>query len=129
MKAIAGFAILIGFNAAGIWLHDELQLLLPGNVLGLILFLIALWTKLIRLEWVEQAANVLLKHMLLFFVPYVVGTITFFPLLAEHWVSILVGIVGSTFAVLFVTGYVAQKSSSANHPLTPTETGKKGSAA
>lgn len=109
MKALLGFALLLAFNYAGIWLHETLHLPLPGNVLGLILFLAALWTKLVRLEWVEQSAQFLLKHMILFFIPYVVGIIAFLPVLKANWFSIFVGIVGSTFMVLYVTGFIAHK--------------------
>lgn len=110
MQGIIGFLILIVFNMLGVWLHNLLGIPLPGNVLGLILFLLALWTKTIRLEWVEKSAQFLLDHMLLFFIPYVVGIIAFFPLIGEHWFSMLTGTLGSTLAVLFVTGYVAKKT-------------------
>lgn len=109
IKGILGFAILVGFNFAGVWVHNTLHIPLPGNVLGLVLFLAALGLKIIRLEWVESAADLLLKHMLLFFIPYVVGIMAFFPVLGAHWVSIFAGIIGSTLAVLYVTGLVAKK--------------------
>lgn len=104
-----GFAILLSFNIFGVWLHNLLHLPLPGNVLGLILFLIALGMKWIKLEWVEHSAQFLLDHMLLFFIPYVVGIVAFMPVLEAHWVSISAGIVGSTLVVLWVTGLVASK--------------------
>lgn len=112
MKGIMGFAILIGFNFAGVWVHNAFHIPLPGNVLGLVLFLAALGLKIVRLEWVETAAELLLKHMLLFFIPYVVGIMAFFPVLGAHWVSIFAGIIGSTLAVLYVTGLVAKKMQS-----------------
>ncbi|WP_019423162.1 CidA/LrgA family protein [Paenibacillus sp. OSY-SE] len=104
-----GFAILLSFNILGVWLHNLLHLPLPGNVLGLVLFLIALGMKWIKLEWVEHSAQFLLDHMLLFFIPYVVGIVAFMPVLEAHWVSISAGIVGSTLIVLWVTGFVASK--------------------
>ncbi|MGG4196663.1 CidA/LrgA family protein [Paenibacillus sp. UNC217MF] len=104
-----GFAILLGFNIAGVWLHNLLHLPLPGNVLGLVLFLIALGMKWVKLEWVEQSAQFLLDHMLLFFIPYVVGIMAFMPVLSAHWFSISVGIIGSTLVVLWMTGFVASK--------------------
>jgi holin-like protein len=104
-----GFAILLGFNIAGVWLHNLLHLPLPGNVLGLVLFLIALGIKWVKLEWVEQSAQFLLDHMLLFFIPYVVGIMAFMPVLSAHWFSISAGIIGSTLVVLWMTGFVASK--------------------
>ncbi len=104
-----GFAILLGFNLAGIALQMGLHVPMPGNVIGLILFTLSLFFKWVKLEWVEQTAAWLTKHMLLFFMPYVVGTLVFVPLIGNNWLSIGVGLIGSTFAVLLVTGWLASR--------------------
>lgn len=102
-----GFAILLAFNFIGYAIQMGLHVPLPGNVIGLILFTAALFAKLIKLEWVEGAASFLTRHMMLFFVPFTVGIIAFAPMLGENWISICSGIVGGTFAVLWVTGWVS----------------------
>ncbi|MGG1519607.1 CidA/LrgA family protein [Paenibacillus oryzisoli] len=104
-----GLAILLAFNLAGIGLQMSLHIPLPGNVIGLILFTIGLFTKLIKLEWVEQTANWFTGHMMLFFLPFVVGTMAFFPLIGKNWLSIGAGVIGSTVLVLIVTGFVTSK--------------------
>ncbi|RTE09356.1 CidA/LrgA family protein [Paenibacillus whitsoniae] len=104
-----GLAILLAFNLIGIGLQTSLHIPLPGNVIGLILFTIALFTKLIKLEWVEQTANWFTGHMMLFFLPFVVGTMAFFPLIGANWLSIGAGVIGSTALVLIVTGFVTSK--------------------
>jgi holin-like protein len=104
-----GFAILLAFNLLGSWLHLSLHIPLPGNVIGLILFLIALFTKLVKLEWVEQAAGWLTGHMMLFFIPFLVGTMVFFPLIGSNWLSIGIGVIGSAVASLLATGLVTTK--------------------
>ncbi|QDH23323.1 CidA/LrgA family protein [Saccharibacillus brassicae] len=106
-----GFAILLGFSLTGVLLHEGLHLPLPGNVIGLLLFLAALFGRVVKLEWVEQSARLLTSHLLLFFIPYVIGAAALFPLLGASAFSIVVGVVGSTFAVLWVTGIVARKAS------------------
>jgi holin-like protein len=104
-----GFAILLGFNLIGVWLQMSFHIPLPGNVIGLVLFTGALFAKLIKLEWVESAASWLTGHMMLFFTPIVVGTMVFFPLIGSNWLSIGIGLVGSTLAVLLVTGFITSK--------------------
>ncbi|MBP1995224.1 CidA/LrgA family protein [Paenibacillus eucommiae] len=104
-----GFAILLGFNLVGNWIQWSLHVPLPGNVIGLILFTAALFLKIIKLKWVDVTASWLTGHMLLFFIPYVVGTIVFFPLIGANWISIGVGLVGSTIGVLVVTGFITSK--------------------
>jgi len=100
-------AILLGFQLAGHVLHVAAGVPLPAGVLGLILFAACLFLGLVRLEWVEPAAGFLLRHMLLFFAPVVVGVVAFTPLLRREWPAVTVGLVGSFLVVLLVTGWVA----------------------
>ncbi|WP_051086713.1 CidA/LrgA family protein [Saccharibacillus kuerlensis] len=103
-----GFAILLGFSLAGVLIHDAFHLPLPGNVIGLLLFLFALFSKIVKLEWVEQSANLLTSHLLLFFIPYVIGAAALIPHLGNNATAIAVSVIGSTLAVLWVTGTVAK---------------------
>jgi holin-like protein len=102
-----GLAILLAFNLLGAILHTVLHVPLPSNVLGLILFTACLFLKLIKLEWVEQSASHLLRHMLLFFAPVIVGVIQFGPQIRQQWAAIAVSLIGSTLAVMLVTGWIA----------------------
>jgi holin-like protein len=106
-ETMLGFAILLGFNLIGVWLQMSLHIPLPGNVIGLILFTGALFAKLIKLEWVETTASWLTGHMI--FTPFVVGTMVFFPLIGSNWLSIGIGLAGSSMAVLLVTGFITSK--------------------
>jgi holin-like protein len=101
---MTGFSIILGFNLLGLALEKGLGIPVPGNVLGLILFTAALFLRIVKLEWVEQSAAFLLKHMMLFFAPYIVGTMAFFSVLQQHGLTIIVSLVGSTLIVMVVTG-------------------------
>ena len=103
-----GFAILLGFHLLGKMLQAGLSLPLPANVVGLILFVACLFLKIIRLEWVERSAQFLLDHLLLFFTPFVVGTIVFLPLLSSQTVSVLLSLIVSSLLTLVLTGWVTQ---------------------
>lgn len=102
---MTGFAILLGFNLLGIVLKKYLSLPLPGNVIGLILFTISLSCHWIKLEWVEETSSFLLRHLVLFFVPIIVGTIALRSLLATEWVAVVSGIVLSTLLTIAITGW------------------------
>lgn len=101
-----GLAILLGFNLLGLVLKNMLNVPLPANVIGLILFTVALFLKIVKLEWVEDSAQFLLRHMMLFFAPIIVGTLVFFPLIGQQWLTILISLVGSAAAALMVTGWI-----------------------
>jgi holin-like protein len=99
-----GLAILLAFYFIGMVFQQELHVPLPSNVIGLALFTICLFLGFIKLKWVEKTAAFLNHHMMLFFVPIIVGTISFLPYIREHAVSMLVTLVGSWLAVLLSTG-------------------------
>ena len=101
-----GLAILLGFHLLGMFLH-ALGVPLPGNVVGLILFTLCLFLGLVKLQWVEEAAAFLLRHMLLFFAPVIVGIIVYRERFREEWPAMTVGLVGSLFIAMLVTGWVA----------------------
>lgn len=106
-----GIAILLGFNFLGMAVKDLLQLPLPANVIGLVLFTVSLYLGLIKLAWVEVSAQFMTKHMMLFFIPFLVGTMVFFPYIGSHFFSMVVSLFASTFIVLAVTGWITMRLS------------------
>lgn len=80
-----------------------------GNIVGMILIFFALQLKLIKLEDVKPASDKLLKHMVIFFLPYGVGLMVFYDLIQAHWLPIVVGTLVSTVATLYVTAIIQQK--------------------
>lgn len=103
-----GFAILLGFNLLGEALRAVFSLPLPGNVIGLILFAAALGLKWIRLEWVEETSQFLLKHMMLFFAPIIVGVVSAASLIKNEWLGVAAGLLLSTALAVLLTGFVTQ---------------------
>jgi holin-like protein len=102
-----GFAILAAFQFAGAGIHT-LGVPMPGAVIGLVLFTGCLFLGWIKLEWVDDTASFLLRHMLLFFVPMTVLTMRLAPVLRKNWAALSVSIVVSTLAVMVTTGLVAE---------------------
>ncbi|MDG0791074.1 CidA/LrgA family protein [Cohnella ginsengisoli] len=68
-----------------------------------------MFLRIVKLEWVERSAELLTRHMMLFFVPYIVGTLAFLPVLRENGLAIAVSLVGSTLIVMLVAGGVAAR--------------------
>lgn len=103
-----GLAILLGFNLLGVLLHAA-GIPLPGNVIGLVLFAGCLFLGVVKLAWVEEAARVLLRHMLLFFAPAIVAAVPQVVQLRSQWAVAAAGLVGSLLIVLLVTGWTATR--------------------
>lgn len=85
------------------------RLPLPANLVGMLLLLGLIVTRLLPLSWVRAGARWLLAEMLLFFVPAVVAVVNYTQLLmAEGWRIVLV-IMLSTVMVLGATAWVVEK--------------------
>jgi len=105
---VKGIVILILFYLAGVALEAWLHLPLPANVVGMILLALSLFSGIVKLEWIEKESGWLLRHMGLFFVPAIVGTIAFAELLKSHWAYAVAGVVPGTLLVMAVAGWTAK---------------------
>jgi holin-like protein len=68
--------ILLSIYLGANYIVDLINLPIPGSVLGMILLFVSLSMGIIKLNYIEKAAEFLIKHLALFFVPYAVGLMT-----------------------------------------------------
>jgi holin-like protein len=104
-----GLLVLLAFFLAGDVVASLGRLPLPGSVVGMLLLAAAL-----RLRWVPEplvrpAADFLLRHMALLFVPPGVGLILHLGLVRREWVPIAAASAASTIAVLLCVGWIQQR--------------------
>jgi len=102
MIALRGLALLLLFQAAGEALVLALKLPFPGPVVGLVLLLAGLRWRVVR-EPAQAAAELLLTHLSLLFVPVGVGVITHLDIVAAHGAALLLVIVMSTWIGMATT--------------------------
>lgn len=88
--------------------HCLLHTTLPGNIIGMLLLLFCLCFKLIKLEWIKELSNLLLRNLALFFIPAGVGILACYHLIKGNIGEIVLVIVLSTVIVLAVTGWTVQ---------------------
>ncbi|WP_221088271.1 CidA/LrgA family protein [Deinococcus aquaedulcis] len=77
VRFVLGLGVLLGFAAAGEALVGALRLPLPGAVVGLALLWAALGLGVVKLAWIEPAADGLLGVLGLLFVPATAGAVQF----------------------------------------------------
>jgi holin-like protein len=105
MDLLRGFTLLLLCQCAGEGLARGLLLPLPGPVLGML----ALWA---LLQWpavrapVQAAAEALLEHLSLLFVPIGVGVIAHLGVLKAHAGALTLVLVLSTWVGLVITALV-----------------------
>jgi holin-like protein len=110
---VPAFLVLLACELAGDLLHQVLALPVPGPVIGMSILAAAL---VLRMEGpaakspviagVEHAAETLIRHLGLLFVPAGVGLIAETGVLRAEWLPIAAGLIGSTLLSLAVTGLV-----------------------
>ena len=108
MKYIHQFLIIITISFMGELLSILLPLPIPASVYGLIIMLICLFTKIIKLNQIEDVANWLIIIMPLLFVPSAVSLINVADTLLQDILIISVITLVSTIIVMVVTGKIAQ---------------------
>ncbi len=79
-------------------------------VIGMIVLFALLKSKIIKPIWVESASNFLLDNLMLFFIPATAG-VALVPLttLKEQAPAILTSVIISSFLVLWIVGYIADR--------------------
>ncbi|MGP7815897.1 CidA/LrgA family protein [Niallia sp. 01092] len=82
---------------------------IPASMIGLIILLVCLLTKIVKIEWVEKGAAWLLAELLLFFIPSAVGIVNYEEILNMKGIETILLIAVSTFVVMLATGFTAEK--------------------
>lgn len=103
---LAAFAVLLLFQCLGEGLVFVLHLPLPGPVAGMLLLMVALIALPQLQALVEQAANTLLSHLSLLFVPAGVGIVVAAGSASGRWIAVLASLLVSTVLALAVTGLI-----------------------
>ncbi len=80
----------------------------PGNVVGVVLLYALLNLGLIRLEYVQDAADFLLRHLVFFFIPVAVDLMNWGGLFYQYGLVLALAILVSTLLTFLGTGYIAQ---------------------
>jgi holin-like protein len=99
--------VVLFYTGAG--LVERTGVPLPGNLVGMLLLLALLRLGVVRLEQVQDAATLLLKHLNLFFVPLAVGLTAWGGLLGASGVGLAVSLAGSAAVCLAVAGLTGQR--------------------
>lgn len=101
---LAAFTILLLFQSLGEGLVFLLGLPVPGPVAGMLLLMAALLAWPALEQRIAQAADTLLSHLSLLFVPAGVGIIASAASGSGHWFAILAALFASTALTLALTG-------------------------
>lgn len=108
MKYIKQLGIIFGIC----WLSSIVETLLPftfpASVIGMLLTLLLLLTKVLKVSHVQDVSTFLLANMTFFFVPVNSGLINYLDILKESWFPLVMICLISTLATFTVTAYTVK---------------------
>lgn len=110
-SVVTGLTWLLGCQLVGEVVVHALDVPVPGPVVGLVVLLVVLLVRRLPADAdtsVHRAADALLPHLQLLFVPAGVGLVAYGAVLRDDGLAILVALVGSWLLGLAVVGHVAQ---------------------
>ena len=108
MKWLKQTAIILGITFLGEVLHVLLPFPIPAGIYGILIFFIALESKLIPLKAVMETGVLLVEVMPVMFIPSAVGLINSWEILKPTWVSFLLITVLTTVIVMGASGLATQ---------------------
>ena len=108
MKLFREALIILGIYLVGEFLSTSLHLPIPGNILGMIILFILLYTKVVKVENISNVTNFLLNHLSFFFIPAGVGLMTSIGIVKSTWWQILLICLVTTSIIIGVTGTIVQ---------------------
>ena len=108
MKLFREAIIILGIYLLGEFISEVLSLPIPGNILGMIILLFLLCTKIIKLEQIETIATFLLDHLAFFFIPAGVGLMTSVDIIKDSWLKLIVVCIATTIIIIASTGLIVQ---------------------
>ena len=108
MPVISQIFVILAICLASEGISAVLPFTFPASVIGMILLLILLCTKVLRPDHLKETSDFLLGTMAMYFIPACVGVLEYADVLLENIWAILVICLVTTPLVFFVAGHVVQ---------------------
>lgn len=108
IKIMIHIAVLYVLLLIGEWIQQISGLSVPGSVIGMLLLFFLLQLKIIKLDWIREGTDLILKHLTLFFIPVTIGVINYLELFSGRGILLLLTALVSTGLVIGVSGGLSQ---------------------
>ena len=94
------------------WLGNQITVItrlpIPGTVFGMVLLFLLLLCGIVKLSYIQEAADFLLRHMVFFFIPIAVGLMDWGAVFYEHGIVLAAALVVGAVLPFFTVGILTQ---------------------
>lgn len=108
MKYIKQFALIALITFLGECMNYLIPLPVPASIYGMVLLFISLQTGILKLDQIEETADLLLGVMPIFFISPTVSLMSGITMIKDSLLGVVVICLVSTMVVMIVTGVVSQ---------------------
>ena len=108
MKLLRQLLLILTICFSGEVINRLFSLPIPGNIIGMVILFLCLYTGIIKLEMIADIAKFLLDHLAFFFVPAGVGLLAYLDVIKSSWLAILIISLITTIIVMIITGHTVQ---------------------
>lgn len=108
MKYIKQFALIALITFIGECMNYLIPLPIPGSIYGMVLLFLLLLSGILKVEQIEETADLLLSIMPIFFISPTVSLMSSITLIKDSLIGVIVICLVSTIVVMSVTGLVSQ---------------------
>lgn len=108
IRIIGEVAVLYLFYLAGEYLQQQLQLPIPGSIVGLLLLFILLLLKIVPVKLIENGSSFILAYLPMFFIPATAGIMNHLDIFSGRGLLLIGILVVSSVLTMVVTAYSSE---------------------
>ncbi len=109
LRIIRDFLVILACFKAGTAISAILPFRFPDSIIGMLLLFLLLNLQIVKLQWVELGAGVLLKHMALLFIPVAVGLLGYLDTFMSSLGAIIINVLLGLMLILLIVGRLFQR--------------------
>ncbi|WP_151734895.1 CidA/LrgA family protein [Paenibacillus tengchongensis] len=108
LRIIAQVGVLYLFFLAGEFLQKQLQLPIPGSIVGLLLLFVLLLLKIVPVKMIEEGSSFILAYLPMFFIPATAGIMNHLDIFSGKGLLLIGILVISSVITMAVTAHSSQ---------------------
>lgn len=109
MALTRDFLVILACLLAGKGIAAMLPFAFPASIIGLLILFMLLSLQLIKLHWVHDGAQLILRHMALLFIPVAVGLLGYLEVLSDSLMLIIGTALLGLVLILLSVGHLYQR--------------------